>query len=111
MIALDTEGDLEIVDFDGNTMIEKDFSLKQNRVRATPVFLVYGLDGKPLKNGRLTGATRDADEFLLFGQYLVEGHHNQVSFTAVSRYIWTVTPLRTEIPRVWIHAGIVPSTR
>ena len=80
IISMDTEGDLEVTGFDGNLTSQKDFALKQNRVRATPVFQFYGLEGKPLTNGRLTGATKDAEEFLLLGRYIAEGHNASQSF-------------------------------
>ena len=67
VLSVDIEGDVEMTDFAGKTLKQKDFALKQYRVRATPVFQFIGLDGKPVKNARLTGATRDAEEFWLFG--------------------------------------------
>jgi thioredoxin-related protein len=63
----------------------KDFAFKQHRVRATPVFVFFGLDGKPVQRGRYTGATRDAEEFLLLGRYIVEGHNETTSFTRFKR--------------------------
>lgn len=73
VLSVDIEGDVEMTDFAGKTLKQKDFALKQYRVRATPVFQFIGLDGKPVKNARLTGATRDAEEFLLLGRYVAEG--------------------------------------
>jgi thioredoxin-related protein len=81
VFSVDTEGDLEITDFQGNPTTQKDFALKQFRVRATPVFQFIGLDGKPVKRGRYTGATRDAEEFLWLGEYVVGGHYAETSFT------------------------------
>ena len=46
VFSVDTEGDLEFTDFQGNPTTQKDFALKQFRVRATPVFQFMGLDGK-----------------------------------------------------------------
>ncbi len=85
ILMVDIEGDLELVDFNGKTTTQKDFSFKQNRVRATPVFQFYDLQGKPLKNGRLTGATRNAEEFLLLGQFIAEGHNQTMSFSKFKR--------------------------
>lgn len=73
VLSVDIEGDVEMTDFEGNTVKQKDFALKQYRVRATPVFQFIDLEGKPVKNARLTGATRDAEEFLLLGRYVAEG--------------------------------------
>lgn len=85
IISVDTEGDVEMTDFDGNTTTEKVFSLKQYRVRATPVFLFINAEGKPVKNGRLTGATKSAEEFLLLGRFIVEGHNQRSSFGRFKR--------------------------
>ena len=85
IISVDTEGDVEMTDFEGNATTEKTFALKQFRVRATPVFLFVDEHGKPIKNGRLTGATKNADEFLLLGKFIVEGHHQHSSFGRFKR--------------------------
>ena len=80
---VDTEGDVEITDFQGNTMSQKDFAFKQHRVRATPVLAFFDLDGRLVK--RYTGATADPQEFLWLGQYVVEGVYQQMSFTRFKR--------------------------
>jgi len=85
IISVDIEGDLELVDFSGKTTTQKDFSLKQHRVRATPVFLFFDLEGKAMKNGRFTGASKDAEEFLQLGQFIVGGHHQKMPFIKYKR--------------------------
>ncbi len=85
ILRVDVEGDIEIVDFNGDTTTEKDFAFKQNRVRATPVFAFFDLAGQPIKRARFTGATNGPDEFMLFGQYMVEGAYNETSFTRYKR--------------------------
>ena len=85
IFPVDIEGDVEVVDFKGNTTTMKDFAFKQYRVRATPVFAFYDLDGKFIKRARFTGATRDKDEFLLLGRYVVEGAYEKQSFTRYKR--------------------------
>jgi thioredoxin-related protein len=80
IFSVDTEGDLEITDFQGNPTTQKEFALKQFRVRATPVFQFVDLDGNPVPRGRYTGATRDAEEFMWFGEYVSGGHHDTTSF-------------------------------
>jgi len=85
ILTVDIEGDLELTDFEGNDTTQKDFSLKQFRVRATPVFQFLDLEGKPIKNGRLTGATRDANEFMMLGQYIVEGENENIPFIRYKR--------------------------
>lgn len=81
VLSVDTEGDVEITDFQGNPTTQKDFALKQFRVRATPVFQFVDIDGNPVKGGRYTGATRDAEEFLWLGEYIVGGSNESMSFT------------------------------
>lgn len=85
ILTVDIEGDLELTDFDGNDTTQKDFSLKQYRVRATPVFQFVDLDGKPIKNGRLTGATRDDKEFMMLGKYIIEGENDKMPFLRYKR--------------------------
>lgn len=85
IFPVDIEGDIEVVDFKGKTTTMKDLAFKQYRVRATPVFAFYDLDGNYIKRARFTGATRDKDEFLLLGRYVVEGAYKQQSFTRYKR--------------------------
>jgi len=81
--AVDIEGDIEIVDFQGNTMTQKEFSFKIHRVRATPVFTFYDLQGKRMV--RFIGKTTGVDEFMLLGKYVVEGIYKDMSFTKYKR--------------------------
>jgi thioredoxin-related protein len=76
---VDTEGDIEIHDMAGKAMSEKDFAFKVNRVRATPVFIFYNLEGKPVV--RYTGPTSGVGEFMLLGQYAVDKKYYEESFT------------------------------
>ena len=85
ILTVDIEGDLELTDFEGKDTTQKEFSLKQFRVRATPVFQFVDLNGKPLKNGRLTGATKDANEFMQLGKYIVEGKNEKMPFIKYKR--------------------------
>jgi len=80
--AVDIEGDTEITDFEGNTMTAREFA-KVNRVRATPVFAFYDLDGKRIM--RFTGATRDAEEFMWLGEFVADGYHEITNFTRFKR--------------------------
>jgi thioredoxin-related protein len=79
IFPVDVEGDIEVTDFEGNATAQKDLALKQFRVRATPVFAFFDLDGNLV--ARYTGATRDSDEFMLLGQYVVEGAYKDTTFT------------------------------
>ncbi len=85
IFSVDIEGDVEITDFQGRPTTMKDFAFRQYRVRATPVFQFFDLEGKPIRRGRYTGATRDAQEFLLLGRYIVEGAWKNMSFTRYKR--------------------------
>lgn len=82
IFPVDIEGDLEITDFQGNPVTQKEFA-KRNRVRATPVFAFYDLGGKLV--ARYTGATSSAEEFMWLGQYAAEGHYERMSFTRYKR--------------------------
>ena len=83
IFPVDIEGDVEVTDFAGHSTTEKDMALKDYRVRATPVFGFFDLDGNMI--ARYTGATRDADEFLLLGDYVVGGHYKETTFTRYKR--------------------------
>lgn len=83
IFPVDIEGDVEITDFSGTAMKQKDFALESYRVRATPVFAFFGLDGTLLT--KYIGATRDADEFMLLGTYVAEGHYKDTSFQQYKR--------------------------
>ncbi len=81
--SVDVEGDIEIIDFQGNTMKQKDFAFRQFGVRATPVLMFFDLDGKPV--ARYTGATADWQEFMLLARYVVEGAYRDQSFSRYKR--------------------------
>ncbi|MCG6966200.1 MAG: thioredoxin family protein [Chromatiaceae bacterium] len=85
IFPVDIEGDVEITDFQGNSTTMKDFAFKQYRVRATPVFAFFDLDGNYIKPARFTGATRDKEEFMLLGKYVVEGAYKDEPFTRYKR--------------------------
>jgi len=83
IFSVDTEGDTEIKDFQGRAMPAKDFALKVNRVRATPVFAFYDLNGERV--ARYTGATKDAEEFLWLGEFVADGHYKSTNFSIYKR--------------------------
>lgn len=83
VIHIDFNGDAEVADFDGRPMRSKDFAQKVARVRGTPTFSVIGLDGRELL--RHYGPTRDAEEFMLFADYVVSGAHRAQPFDAWRR--------------------------
>lgn len=90
VISLDIEGDVEMTDFQGNSVSQKDFAFKQFRVRATPVIAFFDLQGNLVM--RYTGATKDAQEFLLLGRFVAEGHYKTSKFTRFKRAQTTRQP-------------------
>jgi thioredoxin-related protein len=83
VFSLDIEGDIEMTDFEGKQISQKDFAFQQHRVRATPVIAFFDLDGQKVMS--YTGAARDTKEFLLMGEFVAEGHYKNSSFTKFKR--------------------------
>jgi thioredoxin-related protein len=83
IFTVDLEGQTEVTDFQGNTMTAQDFAFRVYRVRATPVFAFFDLEGKPTV--RYTGTTRDAQEFLWLGEFIADGHYRNENFTRYKR--------------------------
>lgn len=82
IFSIDIRGDTSLVDFKGKDTTEKAFSA-ENRVRATPVFAFYDLQGDQMT--RFTGVTQDAKEFMLLGNYVVDGAYKQIPFIKYKR--------------------------
>ena len=80
---VDIEGDVEIVDFKGAPRTQKEFAEKINRVRATPVFGFYDLEGNQVV--RFTGATSSVEEFMWLGEFFLDGHYKNTNFTKYKR--------------------------
>jgi len=85
MFAVDIEGDVDMFDFDGQPRTQKDWAFAANRVRATPVFQFYDLNGAP--TARYTGATAGVEEFMWLGEYVVSGKYleKDMSFVKYKR--------------------------
>lgn len=79
----DIEGSNEITDFDGKTGTAQDIAEKKYRVRATPVMMIFDLQGKPMV--RYTGPTRTKEEFKWLADYVIDGSYKKQSFTAYKR--------------------------
>ncbi len=79
MFQMDIEGDVEITDFDGQVMTQKDFAFRKHRVRATPMMAFFDLTGKRIV--RYTGPTSSLQEFMLLGEYVISGEYENSSFT------------------------------
>lgn len=83
IISLDIEGDIEVTDFAGNVTTQKDFAFKQHKVRATPVFSFFDLEGQAI--ARYTGPTSGTEEFLWLGEFVADGHYKTTKFTRYKR--------------------------
>ena len=82
ILHVDIKGDNPLTDFNGKETTEKEFAFGQ-RVRATPVFAFFGTDGKLLT--KYTGATKDPQEFIWLGEFIVAGAYKTQKFTAYKR--------------------------
>ena len=80
---VDIEGDVEMTDFNGTMTTQKDFAFKQHRVRATPVMAFFDLSGKRIV--RYTGPASSEQEFLMLGEFVVNGAYKETSFTRYKR--------------------------
>jgi len=74
---VDAKGDTSLVDFKGKDTTEKQFAV-ENRVRATPVFAFFDLEGNQMT--RFTGAAKDVAEFMQLGRYVAEGAYKSMPF-------------------------------
>ena len=83
LIGLNTDGDALVTGFDGIEVSETDFALRHNRIRATPAFLFFDTEGELLV--RYTGTTRDPEEFLWLGEYVVKAHFEYERFSSYKR--------------------------
>lgn len=79
----DIEGSNEIVDFDGTVGTAQSIAEKKYRVRATPVMMIFDLQGKPVV--KYTGPTRTKEEFKWLAEYVIDGAYQKQSFTAYKR--------------------------
>jgi len=83
IFQVNIEGDVEMTDFQGNETTQKDFSFKQQRVRATPVFAFFDLSGKRVV--KYTGPTSSVKEFIWLGEFMLNEEYKKSSFTRYKR--------------------------
>ncbi len=83
LFPLDIEGDVEITNLVGKTTKQKDFAFRENRVRATPVFAFFDLNGKRMH--RHIGKTNGIEEFMWMGEYVAEGAYKKMPFIRFKR--------------------------
>lgn len=77
IFTVDINGSVTVTDFAGKEVTEKALSLAY-KVRGTPTFVFVGVDGQTM--ARHAGTTRDAEEFLALGRYVVDGHWRNASY-------------------------------
>ena len=77
VFAVDAVGANPMVDFKGKQTTEKSYA-DENRVRATPVFVFFNLEGAPVM--RFTGAAKNTNEFLQLGRYVADGAYKSMPF-------------------------------
>ncbi len=82
ILRIDVNGDAMMTDFNGRELTEKAFAEKA-RVRATPVMVFYDLSGVPMY--RYTGASRNIQEFMWLGEFVVDGHYRTQRFPVYKR--------------------------
>lgn len=82
-VQVDTNGDIPLVNFNGKEMTQKEFAFGHNRVRATPVFAFFDLQGDLM--AKYTGATKGMEEFLWLGEFVATGAYRNGNFTVYKR--------------------------
>ncbi|VAW91491.1 FIG01182641: hypothetical protein [hydrothermal vent metagenome] len=85
LFSVDIEGDVEMVNFKGQTVKQKDFAFKENRVRATPVIAFFDFDGKRIH--RHTGKTSGVSEFMVMGEYVASGSYKTMRFSKYKKML------------------------
>lgn len=83
LFNVDIEGDIEVKNFKGKTMKQKEFAFKENRVRATPVFAFFDLEGNRIF--RYTGKTKGPDEFLWLADFVTSGTYKNMPYSKYKR--------------------------
>ena len=83
VLVLNAEGDAPMSDFQGKEMTEKEFALEAHRVRATTLFAFFDTRGRLLL--KYTGTTRNTQEFLWLGEFVVDGHYLNERFSQYKR--------------------------
>ncbi len=83
LFPVDIEGDIEIKNFNGKSVKQKDFAFKEHRVRATPVIAFFDLKGNRIF--RHTGKTSGVEEFMWMADYVVNEKYKTMPFTTYKR--------------------------
>jgi len=83
IFPIDILGDIEVTDFQGNTLPSKAFAQQTYRVYSTPVTIFFNTEGRQLY--RFSGVPRDVEAFMWLGEYVVEGQYRKQSFREFQR--------------------------
>lgn len=76
-LSIDIYGSVTVTDFAGRTATEKGYALA-SRVKGTPTLVFYDLAGNEVV--RLLGAVKDAEEFMLLGEFVASGAYKSRKF-------------------------------
>lgn len=93
-LAINVEGDVEMVDFQGDELSEKRFAIistaknerdlaRSEYKKPTPYFVFFDLQGQRLAS--LAGIVKNKQEFLKLGQYVIDGEYQNMSFSKYKR--------------------------
>lgn len=82
IFPIDLKGDVAMIDFKGKQTTEKQYGEEQ-RIYGTPVFDFFDLEGNRIV--RFPGASKDVNEFMLLGRYVVEGAYKTMPFIKYKR--------------------------
>lgn len=77
-LMMNVESENPVTNWDGTDYTESDFATEVVRVRASPEFVFFDLNGNVIV--RFTGVTKNKEEFMLLGRYVAEGYYRSVDF-------------------------------
>ncbi len=76
-LSIDIFGAVPVTDFAGRSLTEKSYA-QAVRVKGTPTLVFHDLTGNEVL--RILGPVKDADEFLLLGEYVASGAYRTRNF-------------------------------
>jgi thioredoxin-related protein len=80
--SINIYGAAPLEDFAGRNVTEKAFA-QATGIRATPTLMFYDLEGREIV--RITGAIRDAGEFIVLGEFVASGAYRSRKFAEFLR--------------------------
>jgi thioredoxin-related protein len=76
-LSIDIYGSVTVTDFAGRNSTEKSYA-QATRVKGTPTLVFYDISGNEVV--RLLGAVKDAQEFMLLGEFVASGAYKSRKF-------------------------------